>query len=102
MNSVRKTILATVSFLRISSVGLNTVIYSQYFDPVEFYVERYVLASTRSPSRRHPIDSTMCDVDNSDEDYEYDGEQNHSTFVEKRYPLHDCCEFNEVDELKVS
>ena len=45
---------------------------------------------------------TMCDADNSDEDYDFDdGDHHHHISIEKKYPLHDCCEFDDVDTLRV-
>jgi hypothetical protein len=44
----------------------------------------------------------MCDADNSDEDYDFhDGDHHHHISIEKKYPLHDCCEFDDVDTLRV-
>jgi hypothetical protein len=45
----------------------------------------------------------MCDADNSDEDYNFDNDDHHHHIsTEKKFPLHDCCEFDDVETLKVS
>jgi hypothetical protein len=45
----------------------------------------------------------MSDEESSDEDYDFHANDNdvHGEDVEARYPIHDCCEFEDVDTLKV-
>jgi len=43
----------------------------------------------------------MSDSESDDDDYEVYGESHHS-IRDRRYPLHDCCEFEDVDALRVS
>lgn len=43
----------------------------------------------------------MADADDSDEDYDFVGDPHHQLSIEKKYPIHDCCEFDDVDKLKV-
>ena len=46
---------------------------------------------------------TMSDEESSDEDYDFHGTTNdlHGDDMEARYPIHDCCEYEDVDALKV-
>jgi hypothetical protein len=39
----------------------------------------------------------MSDEESSDDDYDYD----ESNAGRKRFPIHDCCEFGDVEALKV-
>jgi len=39
----------------------------------------------------------MIDEESSDEDFDFGAEQG----MEKRYPVHDCCEFEDAEALKV-
>jgi hypothetical protein len=39
----------------------------------------------------------MNDEESSDDDFDFDAEQG----MAKRYPVHDCCEFEDADALKV-
>ena len=39
----------------------------------------------------------MIDDESSDDDFEFDAEQG----MAKRYPVHDCCEFEDAEALKV-
>ena len=40
---------------------------------------------------------TMIDEESSDDDFDFDAEQG----MAKRYPVHDCCEYEDADALKV-
>ena len=56
-------------------------------------------------ARQHPFtlirsdsrSSTMSNDENSEDDYDFSAEHD----LEKRYPLHDCCEFEDVEALRV-
>jgi hypothetical protein len=41
---------------------------------------------------------SMSDEESSDDDYDYGDESNAG---KKRFPIHDCCEFGDVEALKV-
>ena len=41
----------------------------------------------------------MSDDSSDEEDYAYDDV--HQRIIEKRFPLHDCCEFEDVEALRV-
>jgi hypothetical protein len=45
----------------------------------------------------------MSDEESSDEDYDFHANANdlHGEDVEARYPIHDCCDFEDVEALKV-
>jgi hypothetical protein len=40
---------------------------------------------------------TMSDGESDDDDYDHGADHE----VERRYPVHDCCEFDDIDALKV-
>ena len=45
----------------------------------------------------------MSDEESSDEEYDFHATGNdlHGEDVEAQYPIHDCCEFEDVEALKV-
>jgi hypothetical protein len=59
--------------------------------------------SGRRAPRWVAVVGTMSDEESSDEDYDYHATTNeiHGEDCEARYPVHDCCEFDDVDALKV-